>query len=146
MAHRPGLELLKLNAKSALISCVEVCGIAPHFPFFSSPTGRIFPAMDSTNRHAVEELLQTYGETGGINYLAAAATLPSRLAIEAACTELMSLMFPGFRSEALVSSGDLVDTTRTRIRNLHARLKTEICRSLGKVPPDEGAEKQAEEG
>src|SRR5712691_296079 len=101
--------------------------------------------MDSTNRDAVDELLQTYGETGGINYLAAAATLPSRLAIEAACTELMSLMFPGFRSEAVVSSEDLVDTTRTRIRNLHARLKTEICRSLGKIPPDEGTEAKAEE-
>src|SRR5712691_9936697 len=101
--------------------------------------------MDSTNRDAVDELLQTYGETGGINYLAAAATLPSRLAIEAACTELMSLMFPGFRSQALVSSEDLVDTTRTRIRNLHARLKTEICRSLGKIPPDEGTEAKAEE-
>ena len=57
--------------------------------------------MDPTNHDAVEELLQTYGETGGINYLAAAATLPSRLAVEAACTELMSLMFPGFRSQAL---------------------------------------------
>ena len=57
--------------------------------------------MDSPNRDAVDELLQTYGETGGINYLDAAATLPSRLAIEAACAELMSLMFPGFRSEAL---------------------------------------------
>jgi len=101
--------------------------------------------MDSTNRGAVDELLQTYGETGGINYLAAAATLPSRLAIEAACAELMSLMFPGFRSEALVSSEDLADRTRTRIRNLHARLKTEICRSLGKIPPDEATEAKAEE-
>jgi serine O-acetyltransferase len=101
--------------------------------------------MDSTNRDAVNELLQTYGETGGINYLDAAATLPSRLAIEAACTELMSLMFPGFRSEALVSSEDLADTTRTRIRNLHARLKTEVCRSLGKIPPDETTEAKAEE-
>jgi len=101
--------------------------------------------MDSPNRDAVDELLQTYGETGGINYLAAAATLPSRLAIEAACTELMSLMFPGFRSEALVSSEDLADRTRTRIRNLHARLKTEICRSLGKIPPDEATEAKAEE-
>src|SRR5436853_3365917 len=101
--------------------------------------------MDSPNRDAVDELLQTYGETGGINYLDAAATLPSRLAIEAACAELMSLMFPGFRSEALVSSDDLTDTTRTRIRNLHARLKTEICRSLGKVPPDEATETKAEE-
>src|SRR5437763_6080932 len=101
--------------------------------------------MDSPNRDAVDELLQTYGATGGINYLDAAATLPSRLAIEAACAELMSLMFPGFRSEALVSSEDLADTTRTRIRNLHARLKTEICRSLGKIPPDETTEAKAEE-
>ena len=101
--------------------------------------------MDATNRYAVEELLQTYGETGGINYLDAAATLPSRLAIEAACAELMSLMFPGFRSQALVSSEDLADATRTRIRNLHARLKTEICRSLGKIPPDEATEAKAEE-
>src|SRR5438874_9846837 len=101
--------------------------------------------MDSDMNHAVTDLLQTYSETGGINYLDAAATLPSRLAIEAACTELMSLMFPGFRSEALVSSGDLAETTRTRIRNLHARLKTEICRSLGKIPPHEATEARAEE-
>src|SRR6266566_4791259 len=117
----------------------------PQFSFRSSRSGRIFRAMDSTNCHAVEELLQTYGETGGINYLAAAATLPSRLAIEAACAELMSLMFPGFRSQALLNSEDLTDTTRTHIRNLHARLKTEICRSFGKTLPDEAAEAKAEE-
>ena len=101
--------------------------------------------MATTTRDAIEELLQTYGETGGINYLAAAANLPSRLSIEAACTELMSLMFPGFRSEALVSSEDLADTTRIRVRHLHARLRTEICRSLGKIPPDEPTEAKAEE-
>jgi serine O-acetyltransferase len=101
--------------------------------------------MDSSDRDAVEELLHTYGETGGINYLDAAATLPSRLAIEAACAELMSLMFPGFRSQALVSSEDLTEATRTRVRNLHARLKTEICRSLGEIPPHEATEAKAEE-
>ena len=101
--------------------------------------------MATTTRDAIEELLHTYGETGGINYLAAAASLPSRLSIEAACTELMSLMFPGFRSEALVSSDDLADTTRIRVRHLYARLKTEICRSLGKTPPDEATEAKAEE-
>jgi serine O-acetyltransferase len=100
--------------------------------------------MQTTARDAVDELLETYGETGGINYLDAAATLPSRLAIEAACAELMSLMFPGFRSEALVSSEDLAHTTRIRVRNLHARLKTEICRSLGKIPPNEATEGKAE--
>src|SRR6266404_2000284 len=101
--------------------------------------------MDRMPRDAVDELLQTYSETGGINYLDAAATLPSRLAIESACTELMSLMFPGFRSEALVSSEDLAETTRTRVRNLQARLKKEICRSLGKIPPDQETEAKAEE-
>jgi serine O-acetyltransferase len=101
--------------------------------------------MDSATRDAVDELLQTYTETGGINYLNAAATLPSRLAIEAACAELMSLMFPGFRSQALVSSEDLAETTRTRIRNLQARLRTEMCRSLGKVPPNEATEAKADE-
>jgi serine O-acetyltransferase len=100
--------------------------------------------MDQPTGNAVEELLQTYSETGGINYLDAAAMLPSRLAIEAACAELMSLMFPGFRSEALVSSEDLAETTRTRVRTLHARLKTEMCRSLGKVPPDEPTEAKAD--
>ncbi len=101
--------------------------------------------MQTTARDAVDDLLETYGETGGINYLDAAATLPSRLAIEAACAELMSLMFPGFRSEALVSSEDLAETTRIRVRNLHARLKTEICRSLGKIPPNETTEAEAEQ-
>jgi serine O-acetyltransferase len=101
--------------------------------------------MDASTRNAVDELLQTYSETGGINYLDAAATLPSRLAIESACTELMSLMFPGFRSEALVSSDDLADTTRTRIRNLQARLKNEICRSLGRIPADEATDKRADD-
>src|SRR6201981_3909341 len=101
--------------------------------------------MDQATGNAVEELLQTYSETGGINYLDAAASLPSRLAIEAACAELMSLMFPGFRSEALVSSEDLADTTRIRVRHLHARLKKEICRSLGTPPRDEATEAKAEE-
>jgi serine O-acetyltransferase len=108
-------------------------------------TRRILSAMHQSERDAVDELLQTYSETGGINYLDAAATLPSRLAIETACAELMSLMFPGFRSEALVSSDDLAETTRTRIGNLRARLKTEICRSLGKIPPNEATEAKAEE-
>jgi len=101
-------------------------------------------AMHKSGDDAVDELLQTYGETGGINYLDAAATLPSRLSIETACADLMSLMFPGFRSEQVVSSEDLTEITRVRVRNLRARLKTEICRSLGKIPPNEATELQAD--
>jgi serine O-acetyltransferase len=100
--------------------------------------------MHKSEDASVDELLHTYGETGGINYLDAAALLPSRLAIENSCTDLMSLMFPGFRSEPLVSSEDLAEITRVRVRTLRARLKTEICRSLGKIPPNEVTEAEAE--
>src|SRR6476620_2320735 len=101
--------------------------------------------MEPTMRDGAEELLQTYTEDGGINYLAAAALLPSRSAIDAACAELMSLMFPGFRGEPLFDSSDLPEVTRSRLRSLHSRLKPEFCKSLGKYPPDAAVEKRAEE-
>src|SRR5256885_17000791 len=101
--------------------------------------------MDKTGTDAVNELLATYGETGGINYLAAAATLPSRETIEEACADLMSLMFPGFRGEALADSEDLPDITKNRIRNLRIRLETEICKSFGGYTARDGNKKKAEE-
>jgi serine O-acetyltransferase len=97
------------------------------------------------NGDAVDELLRTYGETGGINYIDLAATLPSRAPIEAACRELMSLMFPGFRGEALVDSGDLPEVTRSRMKSLHAYLKPEICKSFERLPASEATERKAEE-
>ena len=80
-----------------------------HFP--SLFRGGIFRPMESTLPEGAEGLLQTYTEHGGINYLDAVATLPSRSAIDAACEELMSLMFPGFRGEALIDSSDLPEIT-----------------------------------
>lgn len=78
-----------------------------------------------------DELLATYTASGGINYLEAAATLPSREIIESACAELMSLMFPGFRGEPLVHSSDLPDVTRSRIKAVHMRMKPEIAKCAG---------------
>src|SRR5437870_10655051 len=101
--------------------------------------------MEPTRGDGAEELLHTYTEDGGINYLAAAALLPSRSAVDAACAELMSLMFPGFRGEPLFDSSDLPEVTRSRLRSLHSRLKPEFCKSLGKYPPDAAVEKRAEE-
>ena len=43
--------------------------------------------MEPTIGDRAEELLQTYTEDGGINYLAAAAMLPSRSFIDDACAE-----------------------------------------------------------
>ncbi len=105
----------------------------------------IVAVMELTKGTGAEELLQTYAEDGGINYLAAAAMLPSRAAVDVACAELMSLMFPGFRGEPLVHSGDLPEVTRSRLRSLQTRLKPEFCKSLGQYPPDEPTEKRADE-
>ncbi|HEV2094948.1 MAG TPA: serine O-acetyltransferase EpsC [Chthoniobacterales bacterium] len=101
--------------------------------------------MEAPVTDAAEDLLQTYAESGGINYLDAAAKLPSRPAIESACVDLMSLMFPGFHGEALVHSSDLPDVTRSRIKSLHARMKPEICKSFGQSPTSSAAETKAEE-
>jgi serine O-acetyltransferase len=100
--------------------------------------------MNLNGSDPVDRLLQTYSETGGINYLDSAATLPSRSAIESACADLMSLMFPGFRGEALFDSGDLPDVTRSRMKNLHARLKPEICKSFGDYPASDETQRKAE--
>lgn len=101
--------------------------------------------MESKEEHAVEELLQTYSETGGINYLDVAAVLPSRAAVDALCADLMSLMFPGFRGEALVRSEDLPETTRRRVQSLRTRLKAEICKSFGSTRTPQDVESRAEE-
>jgi len=100
--------------------------------------------MQKSENDAASELLATYGESGGINYLAAAATLPSREAIETGCLDLMSLMFPGFRGEALVDSEDLPDITRSRIKNLRTRFKPEICKSFGDYPASDETKKKAD--
>jgi serine O-acetyltransferase len=101
--------------------------------------------MEPPVNDAADQLLRTYTESGGINYLDAAAMLPSRPAIESACVDLMSLMFPGFHGEALADSSDLPDVTRSRIKSLHARMKPEISKSFGQLPTSDAAESKAEE-
>jgi serine O-acetyltransferase len=86
----------------------------------------------SPNEHPAEALLRTYSADGGINYLDAAATLPSRPAIDEACVDLLSLLFPGFHGDPVVHAGDLADLTRSRLRSLHARLHPEMCKSLAR--------------
>lgn len=100
--------------------------------------------MERDFADAVEALLRTYRENGGINYVEAAATLPSRPAIDAACVELLSILFPGFHGAPLTHSADLQEVTTGRIRDLHARMKPEICKSLLAVHASQTAERDAE--
>src|SRR5438105_73977 len=101
------------------------------FRFPSRLGGGILSPMEPTMGDGAEELLQTYTEDGGINYLAAAAMLPSRSVIDGACAELMSLMFPGFRGEPLADSRDLPEVTRSRLRKLHPSLKPHYGQKIG---------------
>src|SRR3977135_865745 len=99
------------------------------FRFPSRLAGGILSPVEPTMGDGAEELLHTYTEDGGINYLAAAAMLPSRSVIDYACAELMTLLFPGLAGEPPGDSSDLPQVTRTRLRNLHSRLKPEFCKS-----------------
>jgi len=101
--------------------------------------------MDQNYHAAVENLLRTYREDGGINYLEVATTLPSRPAIDESCVDLLGLLFPGFRGEALVRSSDLPDITRSRVTALHARLQPEIAKSLAMLKTTDAIEQGAEE-
>ena len=101
--------------------------------------------MEPLLHDAADELLRTYSESGGINYLDAAAMLPSRPAIESACVDLMSLMFPGFHGGALVLSSDLPDVTRSRLQSLHHRMQPEISKSFGQLLTPDEADKKADE-
>ena len=102
--------------------------------------------MDQHFTTVVEDLLRTYRENGGINYVEEAATLPSRQAIDASCAELLSILFPGFHGEPLAHAGDLPAVTRSRGKELHARLKPEVCKSLVAVCADaEEIETRAED-
>ena len=101
--------------------------------------------MDLNFNDAVDELLRTYSESGGINYLEAAASLPSRAPMDTACVELVSLMFPGFRGEPLVNSRDLPDVTRSRVKRLHALLEPEILKTFGRLAADEPVKRKTEE-
>lgn len=100
--------------------------------------------MEQDFTSAVEALLRTYRENGGINYVEAAATLPSRPAIDAACVDLLSIMFPGFHGEVLAHAGELPAVTTGRLKALHRRIKPEICKSLVAVRPSDSTEEDAE--
>src|SRR5450432_916827 len=89
--------------------------------------------MQDNRSDPAEALLRTYSAVGGINYLDAATTLPSRPAIDAACVDLLSLLFPGFHGEPVIHPGDLPNVTRSRIKSLHTRFQPEMCKSLARL-------------
>ncbi|MGI8889236.1 MAG: serine O-acetyltransferase EpsC [Chthoniobacterales bacterium] len=100
--------------------------------------------MEKARDKAAEALLRTYTADGGINYLDAAATLPSRPAVDAACVELLSLLFPGFHGEPVKRTDDLPALTAERLLSLHDRLHPEMCKSLAREGGNGSVEPNAE--
>jgi serine O-acetyltransferase len=100
--------------------------------------------MDETSNHPAEALLRSYSASGGINYIDAASTLPSRAVVDTACGDLLSLLFPGFRGDPVSRDGELPDLTRGRIRSLHARLHPEMCKSLARREGNQPVEPEAD--
>ncbi len=101
--------------------------------------------MDRNFSSAVDDLLRTYRENGGIDYVEAAASLPSRPAVDAACVDLLSIMFPGFHGGVMAHAGDLPAVTTSRIKSLQARLKPEVLKSLAAVQSEDASEENADE-
>ncbi len=85
--------------------------------------------MDCEVREIVDELLDSYGEVGGINRIDC-SNLPSKPAIGAVCEDLLRLAFPGFLDEEAVASAELDLETTSRVSRVIAALKKEVTRSL----------------
>ncbi len=100
--------------------------------------------MAETSNHPAEALLRSYSASGGINYIDAASTLPSRAVVDTACGDLLSLLFPGFRGDPVSRDGELPDLTRGRIRSLHARLHPEMCKSLARLEGNQSVKPEAD--
>lgn len=125
--------------------CGKRGGSWAEFPFSLSCAQSHIRGVEEPFSSAIEALLRTYRENGGINYVEAAATLPSRPAIDIACVDLLSILFPGFHGEPLIHAGDLPEVTASRIKELHARLKPEMCKSLAALDHGASLEDAAEE-
>ena len=105
-------------------------------------TRRMTPhAVEFKDGDAVDELLQTYGETGGINYLDAAATLPSREAIEVGLRRSDEPDVPRIsRRSARRFQGSAGHHPKPGAERCTRDSKPEICKSLGKLPHQQAIE------
>ncbi len=85
--------------------------------------------MDCSQRTIIENLIESYHETGGINRIDC-GNLPSKRSIAASCERLLQLLFPGYHDEEPVPSEELEMITGERVVDLVSVLEVEVAKSL----------------
>jgi len=89
--------------------------------------------MDNWLPGVISKLLTSYKECGGINHLNG-VNLPSKQAVEELTQRLLQLLFPGFLSEKALSESDIPAVAEDWIRDVRARLLTEITKCVDFCP------------
>ncbi len=84
---------------------------------------------DCPKKRVSQALVNSYHEVGGINRIDC-VNLPSKRAIEAICSDLLQLLFPGYHDEQPIASEMLEAVTEQRIWDLAARFELEVTKSL----------------
>lgn len=92
--------------------------------------------MQSTVNQLTDRLVESYGNTGGINHLDG-KNLPSKSAIELISRDLLRLLFPGFFDEKLLHSSEVRAQTSRLLAEVARTLESEIAKSLEYNPPPE---------
>ncbi len=85
--------------------------------------------MDCTQRKIVDELLQSYLESGGINRIEC-GNLPSKRSIVSVCEKLLQLLFPGYHDEEPVPADELEMITGERIADIIETLQVEVAKAI----------------
>ena len=92
------------------------------------------PLVNQTVTQLVDQLIESYNSEGGINHLDG-KNLPSKSAIAAITTDLLSLLFPGYFNERGVHSSAVKEKTSALMESVCRRLQGEIFKSLEYAPP-----------
>ncbi len=94
--------------------------------------------MACTQKNIVDQLLDSYHETGGINRIEC-SNLPSKRKIVTICENLLQLLFPGYHDEEPVPADELEMITGERIADLIETLEIEVAKTL-RLREDEDAQ------
>lgn len=85
--------------------------------------------MEGTLQKVTGEILASYSQVGGLNNTDG-PNMPSKVALDTVCLDLLRLLFPGFHDEEAVHGDELTELTRWRLASISDRLEELICKSL----------------
>ena len=90
--------------------------------------------MDSFVRSAVQGILTSYEEVGGLNNTDG-HNLPSKRALGQICSQLLQMVFPGFHDEKPIHKSEIGALTTERLGLLATALEDQVAKSLRVADP-----------